>query len=186
MQLKPIDEKALAEIYPAHMVHDFPKQELKPLSTLLRCMRQGTCRPYGLYDGDALAAYAIMLFAEPGAACIMDYLAVVRDRRGHGAGGEMLRKMQSELTDCAGILIEYEFPGDATDEAERAVRDRREHFYLKNGVRKTAIDLVLFGVHFNVGYLPCARELPDAELKRMQIAVYDAVNCWDYHFQDSL
>lgn len=186
MQLKPIDANTLSKIYSDHMIFDFPRSELKPLRELLRCMREGSCRPYGLYDGDELTAYAVMLFDAPDAAGILDYLAVVRGHRDRGAGSEMLRRLQAALTDCAGILIEYEFPADAADPEERAVRERRERFYLKNGVRRTDIDLILFGVHFNVGYLPCARELPDAELKRMQTAVYDRVHCWDYRFQDEL
>ena len=184
MELKQLTADQLAEIYHAHMVHDFPKEELKPLAILQKCHREGTMIPYGLFDGDTLAAYAIMLFAKPGDACILDYLAAVQ--RGHGAGSEMLRKLQAELPDCAGILIEYEFPEDAEDEAEHAMRLRRERFYLNNGVRKTRIDLILFGVHFNVGYLPCAREVDDKTLQQMQTAVYDSVNCWDYHFQPVL
>lgn len=185
MQLKPLTPDQLSAVYREHMVFDFPKEELKPLAILQKCHREGTMIPYGLFDSDEIAAYAIMLFAKPGDACILDYLAAVRSRRGTGAGSEMLRRLQSELPDCAGILIEYEFPEDA-DGDERAMRLRREHFYLKNGVRKTRIDLVLFGVHFNVGYLPCARETDDFTLQQMQTAVYDSVNCWDYHFRPML
>lgn len=182
MQLKAISADVLSQIYREHMVYDFPKSELKPLSTLLRCMNEGRCVPYALYDGDAIAAYAVMLSAVPGEACILDYLATVRDRRGCGAGSEMLRLLQNELTGCAGILIEYECPEDDVDDDERAVRLRRERFYQKNGVRKTGIDLILFGVHFSIGYLPCARDVDDATLQRMQTTIYDSVNCWDYHF----
>ena len=183
MVLRPIGEQTLTDIYNTYMVYDFPKEELKPLKILLHCMREGTCIPYALYDGDDIAAYAVMLFAKPGDACILDYLATVKSRRGTGAGSEMLRRLQRELNDCAGIIIEYEFPEDAPDADERAMRLRREHFYLKNGVRKTRIDLVLFGVHFNVGFLPCARDVDDVTLQQMQTRVYDAVNCWDYHFR---
>lgn len=186
MQLKAINADTLTEIYNAHMVHDFPKSELKPLAILLKCQREGTMIPYALYDGDEIAAYAIMLFARPGDACILDYLATVKSRRGTGAGSEMLRKLQAELPDCAGILIEYEFTGDDVDPEEQAMRLRREHFYLKNGVRRTRIDLILFGVHFNVGFLPCARNVDDETLQQMQTAVYDSVGCWDYHFRNFL
>ena len=183
MQLKLINPDTLIRIYHDHMVYDFPKEELKPISILLKCQREGTMTPYGLYNGDELMAYAIMLFAKPGDACILDYLATVRQHRGSGAGSEMLQKLRTELPDCAGILIEYEFTGDDVDPEEQAMRLRREHFYLKNGVRKTRIDLILFGVHFNVGFLPGARDVDDETLQQMQTAVYDAVNCWDYHFR---
>jgi len=186
MQLKLIDPDTLIRIYHDHMVYDFPKEELKPLAILLKCQREGTMSPYGLYNGDELMAYAIMLFAKPGDACILDYLATVRQHRGSGAGSEMLQKLRSELPDCAGIIIEYEFTGDDVDPEEQSMRLRREHFYLKNGVRKTRIDLILFGVHFNVGFLPCARDVDDETLQQMQTAVYDAVNCWDYHFRPFL
>lgn len=186
MELKQLSPDQLTDVYNTHMVHDFPQQELKPLAILRKCHREGTMIPYGLFDGTEIVAYAIMLFAKPGDACILDYLATVKHRRGTGAGGEMLRKLQRELPDCAGILIEYEFPEDAEDEAEREMRLRREHFYLKNGMRKTRIDLILFGVHFNVGFLPCAREVDDETLQQMQTDVYDAVNCWDYHFKPML
>ena len=185
MELKQLLPEQLTEVYRTHMVHDFPKEELKPLAILEKCHRNGTMIPYGLFDGDELVAYAIMLFARPGDACILDYLATIRDRRGTGIGSQMLRKLQAELPDCAGILIEYEFPQDAEGD-ELTMRLRREKFYLNNGVRKTRIDLVLFGVHFNVGYLPCARDWDDETLQRMQTDVYDSVNCWDYHFKPML
>lgn len=186
MQFRTVDEAELARIYRARMVRDFPADELKPLSVLLSCLRAGSCRCYALYDGAALAAYAVVLLGRPGAAGILDYLAVAPEFRDRGVGGGMLRRLREALSDCAGLLIEYEAPGDAVSEDERATRLRREGFYLRNGVRATGMDLILFGVHFRVGYLPCVRDVPDPELKQMQIAVYDRVRCRDYRFLDEL
>ena len=186
MQFRAIGESELARLYPIHFVRDFPADELKPLAILTACMRAGTCRCYGLYDGDVLAAYAAVLLDRPGAAGILDYLATVPAYRNRGVGGEMLRRLRAELPNVAGLLIEYESPDDAVDEAERRQRERREVFYLRNGARRTAIELILFGVRYRMGYLPCAEDCPDAALKRMQVAVYDRVQSWDYHFLDDL
>ena len=186
LRFKAIDARELSRIYPVHMVRDFPADELKPLGMLVACLRAGTCRCYGLYDGAELATYAAVLLDAPGAAGVLDYLATAPAFRGRGLGGEMLRRLRAELSDVAGLIIEYEAPADALSAADRDLRARREAFYLRNGARRTGIDLIVFGVHYRVGFLPCARDLPDPEVKRMQIAIYDRVNSWDYHFLDEL
>ena len=51
----------LTKVYLDEMRRDFPQSELKPLSMILNSEAAGTAHTWGIYDGDALAAYLLMV-----------------------------------------------------------------------------------------------------------------------------
>ena len=51
----------LTEVYLNEMRRDFPAGELKPLSMILNSEADGTAHTWGVFDGDTLAAYLLMV-----------------------------------------------------------------------------------------------------------------------------
>ena len=51
----------LTKVYLDEMRRDFPQSELKPLSMILNSEAAGTAHTWGIYDGDALAAYLLTI-----------------------------------------------------------------------------------------------------------------------------
>ena len=54
----------LTEVYLNEMRRDFPAGELKPLSMILTSEAEGTAHTWGVFDGDTLAAYLLMVRPE--------------------------------------------------------------------------------------------------------------------------
>ncbi len=85
----------LTEVYLNEMRRDFPAGELKPLSMILTSEAEGTAHTWGVFDGDTLAAYLLMVRPEGCRVSQLDYFAVVpaypRPRHRGAAAGTAAR-----------------------------------------------------------------------------------------------
>ena len=130
--VKVLTEREIAEIYNTYMKQDFPPNELKPLSHILRSMEKG----YGL----------------------LDYFAILKDRRGQGLGHLafplFLSYFKEGLPGIEGLYIESERVLAAENETQRRIRERRIAFYRSCGCEMTKLRSVLFGVDYSVLYRP--------------------------------
>ena len=98
----------LTEVYLNEMRRDFPAGELKPLSMILTSEAEGTAHTWGVFDGDTLAAYLLMVRPE---GCRVSQLAVNgRDLMAAGIpAGPALRRVLEALLDG---VIRAEYPNE--------------------------------------------------------------------------
>lgn len=148
LRLALLDEEQRRRIYLEHMKEDFPSSELKPLEMIERGIAEGYYRFLGLLDHEEIIGYACLIDAKD--ACLIDYLAVIPERRSSGAGSELLRLLGNWMKDKEYVIIEVELPDSGRDEDEAALRKRRMEFYLRNGILDTGIDARCFGVDFRI------------------------------------
>lgn len=169
--LRALTEAQLREIYQRSMRRDFPESELKPLETILKLWRRGVYEALGGYEGEQLAAYAMVYRRRQSRMPLLDYLAVEPEKRGKGAGGEMLRLLRSRYAASHdAIFIECELPSAAPDPREA---EGRIQFYRHEGARVTDLCVTLFGVEFCILCLPCGEErVPDDGLADELLSLY--------------
>ena len=98
----------LTAVYLNEMRRDFPAGELKPLSMILTSEADGTAHTWGVFDGDTLAAYLLMVRPE---GCRVSQLAVNgRDLMAAGIpAGPALRRVLEALLDG---VIRAEYPNE--------------------------------------------------------------------------
>ena len=98
----------LTEVYLNEMRRDSPAGELKPLSMILTSEAEGTAHTWGVFDGDTLAAYLLMVRPE---GCRVSQLAVNgRDLMAAGIpAGPALRRVLEALLDG---VIRAEYPNE--------------------------------------------------------------------------
>lgn len=147
--LRELGLDGLHHIYHEHLSHAFPRMERKPLSAMEKLMAAGRYEALGLYDGEELAAYALLWQTVDGRAVLLDYLGVPRDRRGQGWGSRMLAQLRRIYGERAAILAEVEAP-EAEEPGERSLQERRLDFYRRAGFRYAGFDSRLFGVHYRL------------------------------------
>ena len=141
----------LTKVYLDEMRRDFPQSELKPLSMILNSEAAGTAHTWGIYDGDALAAYLLMVRPMGCAMSQLDYFAVLPRYRASGLGAALLAELPGHENGCQAILIEAECPEKADD---RAMAVRRLGFYARCGAADTGWTEHLFDAWFRVLVLP--------------------------------
>ena len=84
----------LTDVYLQEMRRDFPAGELKPLSMILTSEAEGLAHTWGVFDGETLAAYLLMVRPEGSAISQLDYFAVVPAYRAGGLGAKLLAALQ--------------------------------------------------------------------------------------------
>ena len=95
----------LTEVYLNEMRRDFPAGELKPLSMILTSEAEGTAHTWGVFDGDTLAAYLLMVRPEGCRVSQLDYFAVVPAYRAHGIGAQLLAQLPAQEGDAEATLL---------------------------------------------------------------------------------
>lgn len=161
----------LADVYLQEMRRDFPAGELKPLSMILTSEAEGLAHTWGVFDGETLAAYLLMVRPEGSAISQLDYFAVVPAYRAGGLGAKLLAALPEYEAGAQAIIIEAEMPEKAEDEAMAV---RRLGFYARCGARDTGYYEHLFDAWFRILVLPCpgAPELSDKDALDALVSCY--------------
>lgn len=131
----------LTRVYLDEMRRDFPPTELKPLSVILNSEAAGEAHTWGVFDGETLVAYLLMVHPKGASAVLLDYFAVLPQYRASGIGAKLLAKLP-EKEENAAILIESELPEKADDPAMAV---RRLGFYARCGAKDIGWTEKLFG-----------------------------------------
>lgn len=135
-----LDSAEREAVYTEYMTEAFPASELKPLAHIESLIAENHYLPYGFYEGEELIGYAYFVRTENTEAVLLDYFAVLAEKRSHGYGSRFLARIREELGQSYRLLLlETENPMYAKDEADKSMRERRMAFYLRNGMRQTGI-----------------------------------------------
>ena len=176
--VKVLTEDEISQIYKTHMKRDFPPTELKPLNHIIKSVREGYGFSLGIYEEERLTGYAVFILCRETRCALLDYFAILKDRRGEGHGHRALSLFeiyfQENLPEIEGLYIESERISAAEDEKQRLTRKRRIDFYCSCGCEMTKLRSVLFGVDYSVLYKPfkktgsvAAKEALDALYRKM-------------------
>ena len=115
MKLQKLSPDQVRRIYNERMLVDFPDNERKPLTMILKALSQGSYECLGLFDDQRLVGYTFLVKGEND--YLVDYLAVYPEQRNKGVGGELLHLLKEGLRDADNIVIEVEDPDNAEEEA---------------------------------------------------------------------
>jgi GNAT superfamily N-acetyltransferase len=148
MEIRKLKRNEFEDVYNEFMKKDFPSDELKPLSAMLKLFDSGKYFSLGLYDGDILCGYAYFCESEDKKAVLLDYYAIRKELRSKGYGSLFLNKIKEECKEYNSILIEAEKPEFAKDAADKSIRNRRVSFYNRAGCVDTKVCSCVFGVYF--------------------------------------
>ncbi len=146
MELITLDKDRVASLYEERMVHDFKKDELKPLKMILKAIDDGIYECLGLSDGAGLLGYTFLV--RQGKRYLVDYLAVYHEERDKGRGATILKLLSEYITDAEIMIIEVEDPFYAESSEEKELQERRVSFYFRNGCSDTGVRVRCFGVPF--------------------------------------
>lgn len=100
----------LTDVYLQEMRRDFPAGELKPLSMILTSEAEGLAHTWGVFDGETLAAYLLMVRPDGSVISQLDYFAVVPAYRAGGLGAKLLAALPEYEAGAQAIIIEAECP----------------------------------------------------------------------------
>lgn len=177
MEIKAItDHGQISDIYHNRMKYDFPRDELKPLQSILHAVKNNCYECYGLFgdrDQELLGyAFFVRKKEDSGNHYLLDYYAVDRKHRNEGIGSFFIQQFPEMITDAESLIIEVEDPDKASDDADRKIRNRRLGFYLRNHCILTEIRTRLFGVDYRVLIWQDGRQHDEDEIRKAYTDIY--------------
>ena len=93
----------LTRVYLNEMRRDFPPTELKPLSMVLNSEAVGDSHTWGVYDGETLVAYLLMVRPRGATVSQLDYFAVLPACRAAGLGAKLLAALLGFYARCGAV-----------------------------------------------------------------------------------
>ncbi len=142
-------------LYKENIVRDFPVGERRPLASLKSLKKKGNYKLMVLEEDGHLLAYAGMITGHQN--ILLDYFAVIPERRGQGIGGNFLQKLIGG-EDADGMIIECENPDFIEAPEGKRQAEKRIEFYHKFGVIPIKYKFNLFGVEYKLFWLPITKK----------------------------
>lgn len=161
----------LARVYETEMCRDFPPSERKPLAMIQAAEARGAAHTWGVFAGEELAAYLLMVRPAGCPVSQLDYFAVLPAFRASGLGAQLLAQLPRQEEGAQAILIEAELPEKAEDPA---MARRRLGFYARCGAEDTGWTEHLFDAWFQILVLPC----PGQQQPPEEEAVFQLAQCY--------
>ncbi|MDE7259074.1 MAG: 2-amino-4-hydroxy-6-hydroxymethyldihydropteridine diphosphokinase [Lachnospiraceae bacterium] len=143
------------EIYGTYAQSDFPPEEIKPFRVIEETWGRGSYHAYGFYEGTTLCAYAFLVTDVEKRLLLLDYFAVVGERRGQGYGSRALALLREGCAEWNALVIEVE-DDELPDinEETRGMRKRRISFYTAAGCLMSTTRSRLWGVDYRIMVMP--------------------------------
>ena len=95
-----------SEIYNKRLVNDFPESEVKSLKKIIDMYKKDMYFVYGYYNENGeLAGYAFFINDRTKDTVLLDYFAIVPEKRSSGIGSEFLGKIKEKIADSGNRLI---------------------------------------------------------------------------------
>lgn len=173
LEMRELQKDAIARVYEAHLCNDFRKDEIKPLEHIMQRVEAKQYECYGFFEAHQLVGYMFFAGSEQSNLLLLDYFAVVKEKRGMGYGSQMLQYIQKLQYNKNGIIVEIEHPDSAGSKEDYENRKKRESFYLKNGLEKTSVQSRINGVHFAILFLKKPEEKGTVKIANQLQLLYE-------------
>lgn len=166
-RLRSADTDAQLQQIEALYMRAFPAAERKPFSMILRTRRRGNAEILTIEAADGtFAGEAITV--QCGSLVLVDYFAVSEEKRGCGVGSAALQLLRERYADKT-VFLEIEST-KAENAPNRAQREKRKAFYLRNGLSCMPFRAVEFGVEMEI--LTFSGEVTFDDLHRLYKSVF--------------
>lgn len=144
-----LSKEQMKTIFDKYMVLDFPKSELKPWKKIEDGLLHGSYFAYGMFEDtagigndsaaddnsgvDGLVAYAFFIRSNKYNTYLLDYLAVLKEKRQSGAGSVFLQQLKRiAINDGMELILEVENPDYEQNPTSQDNMRKRIQFYKKN------------------------------------------------------
>ena len=98
---KKLTADELTRVYLDEMRRDFPSSELKPLSMILNSEAVGMAHTWGVFEGETLVSYLLMVRPTGCEVSQLDYFSVLPAYRSTGIGAKLLDFARKKLPEHA-------------------------------------------------------------------------------------
>lgn len=174
MEIKELSKNQRIEVYERHLKNDFHESEVKPTEMIESLIKKGNYKCCGFYEEEEFLGYAF--FANTEKSLLLDYLVVDSKYRSKGYGSKFLSIIRKEFSSkYLTLLAEVENPRYAADEDDKANRERRISFYLKNNFRISDVETSVLEDQYMIIELKLDKNSEDIEALDSMNKIYETI-----------
>lgn len=166
--IRELTMREMEYVYHKYMEHDFPGNELKPLSVIKKQLERQTEWCLGYYEQDELIGYAIMNHCDKNRCLLLDYFAIIPQARTKGKGTSFLKELAQYYRKWNAIFIESE-----TEISETAIK--RLAFYKRAGAVRTPLKINLYHTDYYILMIALGKKLQGQEIKTAIQEIYEMI-----------
>ena len=170
--IRTLNINEIENLYKERIRKDFPLMERRPLFIMKRLYAQNRYQCLVLEEENQILAYASFLCDQSIHNVLLDYFAVEKNLRGSGVGSKFFSLLSQYWTKKDSIILECENPTTTKNQTEKVIRERRISFYTRGGAIKTTLDWKIFGVNYNILWLPIHSEMEEDTIDKDLIKLY--------------
>ena len=161
-----------SEIYNKRLVNDFPESEVKSLKKIIDMYKKDMYFVYGYYNENGeLAGYAFFINDRTKDTVLLDYFAIVPEKRSSGIGSEFLGKIKEKIADSGNrLILEVENPEYAEDGPAKDYMIKRIGFYKKNDMNLSGVSCNFYDNEYRILY--AGEFMDDEEVYNRTHSVY--------------
>lgn len=146
LQLEPITENSCRLERVERLAREaFPPEEYLPPRKLIEMAASENFDFWAMTDGGEFVGFMVVMVYE--SLAYLFFLAIELELRGKGYGGRALETLRAAYPEKQPV-VDFEMPDKCAP--NRAQRERRRAFYLRNGYRETGLFLSYLGVDYEV------------------------------------
>lgn len=169
--LNKLNDKQVEEIYNTYLVNDFPSSEVKSLTRILEGIADGKYFACGYEEDGELKGYAYFIQSKSGSTLLLDYLAVLADKRSSGIGSKIITEVQKMAqNEGKHLILEVENPDYEAPGANRDYMVKRIGFYEKNNIHLSNVTCYFYGNEYRILY--AGDFVKDMEIQRETDKIY--------------
>ena len=140
------NHKVLKDVIPLFL-EAFPEDERPPVFIFKKTVKRKNSELLTFYDKGEFIGFSLLCFYEDVA--YMYFLAVVKEKRNQGYGGQILQSLFNLFSGTTIFLLHEEIDDKYRD---NEMRKRRKEFYLRNGFKENGFKADEFGVVYDSCY----------------------------------
>ena len=125
----------------------FPEQEKKPLQIMENLVADNRMEMLAMVDEDEFVGLAINLIDTEQNRALLDYYAIVPEKRSGGYGSKGLEVLLDRFKNQK-YIFEIETQDEKAENAEE--RKSRKAFYLRNGLKETGLFVNAYNTDFEI------------------------------------
>lgn len=176
MELKKVNIKEFKKIIYPEYKRIFPKVERRRYPEIKKPYNKNITSIIEIISDNQFIGFAITNSLKDNSYIYLDYFAILPEYQHKGYGTEAIKLLKEYYKDFDGIFIEIEKVGNADNNEENRLREKRAKFYENLGFCKMNFNLKLFTVTYSAYVLPCKGEkLCDSDAINNIFNIYNAI-----------
>lgn len=164
-----LKDEEILNYYTKFVVLDFPNNETYSANSISNYIKSKSVNMYLFVANKTVIGWALLLLDKQNMLASLEYLAIFKEFRNLGYGSKFLNDLKNKYKNYNAIYCDVE----AVETENKEIKQKRQNFYLNNGMIKTNLETMCWQQHYNYFYMPIKKiKITSDEIFASRMVIY--------------